>query len=103
VYRQTFSILINLNHSIGNRHFLNLKQKNVKWLFDEYDNIMCYVDIHCHQGLILYSWRFDQNQSSDPKMNFTNSSYDNVRGIDDDNEYREYLSSYFVALLSWIY
>jgi hypothetical protein len=40
--------------------------------------------------LILHNWGDDQNQSFDPFTNFRNNSFNSVRGIRNDAEYREF-------------
>lgn len=65
--------------------------RNVVWMMDTYPRIRWFLDIHSYSELILYNWGDDENQSSDPNMNFANSSFDSLRGIDNDTAYREYL------------
>jgi murein tripeptide amidase MpaA len=76
----------------GNSPFSEPETSNVKWLFDEIRGISYYLDIHCAVGAIYYCWGIDQNQMTDPKMNFTNPDYNNKRGVEDD-EYSEYIPS----------
>lgn len=67
--------------------------KNVVWIFDNFPRIKWYVDIHCHGEKILTSWGDDENQSSNPNMNFLNPAFDNVRGLEGDSAYKEYIPS----------
>ena len=76
----------------GSHSFSEPETRNVKTIFDEYDGIRNYVDIHCALGTIFYCWGIDQNQTVKPEMNFKNSNHNNIRGIEDDDQYREYIS-----------
>lgn len=67
--------------------------KNVVWIFDNFPRIKWYVDIHCHGEKILISWGDDENQSNNPNMNFINPAFDNVRGLEGDSAYKEYIPS----------
>ncbi len=40
---------------------------------------------------ILTSWGDDENQSNNPVMNFKNPSFNNIRGVDEDEAYKEYI------------
>lgn len=64
--------------------------QNIASLFDSYPNICWYIDIHSFDGVILYSWGDDQDQSDDPSMNFQNSAYNGQRGLG--TTYGEYIS-----------
>jgi murein tripeptide amidase MpaA len=77
----------------GTAAFSEPETKNVKYLFDTYNNIRYYVDIHSYGEMILYSWGDDENQNLDPNMNFRNPSYDNVRGKPRDLDYREFIET----------
>lgn len=67
--------------------------QNAAWVHDHFPNIRFFVDLHSFSQDILYSWGDDDNQSSDPSMNFMNPAYDSVRGILGDNAYNEYIPS----------
>ncbi len=77
----------------GTAAFSEPETKNVKYLFDTYNNIRYYVDIHSYGEMILYSWGDDDNQSMDPKMNFRNPRYDGVRGVPRDLDYKEFIET----------
>jgi carboxypeptidase T len=64
----------------GVKAFSEPESSNVKHLFDKYDNIQYFVDIHSCGEMILYNWGDDSNQSDDPSMYFLNDKYTNVRG-----------------------
>jgi hypothetical protein len=59
---------------------------------DEYEGIGHHIDIHGVVGEFYHNWGDDENQSTDPEMNFTNSVYDGKRGVNGSDEYGEYIS-----------
>lgn len=65
--------------------------RNVIHLLDTYSQIQWMIDVHSYSQLIYYTWGDDENQTTDPGMNFLNPAYDGTRGIDGDAAYREYL------------
>jgi murein tripeptide amidase MpaA len=65
--------------------------KNVCWLFDTYPDIKRFVDIHSYSELVMYNWGDDEDQTTDPAMNFHNSAYNTKRGIGGDTAYKEYI------------
>jgi len=71
--------------------------QNVTWLFDQHPAVGYFIDIHSFGEDILYNWGDDDNQTTDPEMNFRNAAYDGARGIPDSarggdpEKYREYL------------
>jgi len=75
----------------GSSAFSEPETRNIKWLLDEFEGIGHYVDIHCAVGAIYYCWGIDQNQVIEDKQNFKNTQYDQVRGIENDEEYKEYI------------
>jgi len=70
---------------------------NVRWLLDRYPSVGYFIDIHSFGEDILYNWGDDDDQTTDPSMNFHNPAYDGRRGIPDSSpggdpdKYREYL------------
>lgn len=64
----------------GTAPFSEPETRNVKWLIDSYVNLTMFLDLHSYTGDVLYNWGDDDNQSSDPGMNFANSVYDGQRG-----------------------
>ncbi len=76
----------------GTAAFSEPETQNVKFLMDEYKGIGHYVDIHGVIGEFYYNWGDDENQSSHPEINFTNSVYDRKRGVNGSDEYGEYIS-----------
>ncbi|ARV43896.1 M14 family metallopeptidase [Bacillus inaquosorum] len=67
--------------------------KNVVWMFDRFPQIKWYLDIHCHGEKILTSWGDDENQSNQPNMNFKNPAFNQVRGLEGDSTYKEFIPS----------
>jgi len=70
---------------------------NVTWLLDRYPSVTHFVDVHSFGEQILHNWGDDDNQTTDPSMNFRNPAYDDKRGIPDSTaggdpaKYREYI------------
>jgi murein tripeptide amidase MpaA len=77
----------------GQAAFSEPETRNVRFLFDSYDNISYFVDIHSYSELILYSWGDDNNQNTEPGQNFQNAAHDGKRGIVNDSLYREFIST----------
>ncbi len=81
----------------GPSAFSEPETRNVKWIYDNFPNIGYFVDLHSFGSDILYSWGDDDNQETDPSMNFQNPAFNNVRGILDalgqpnHAAYREYI------------
>lgn len=65
--------------------------RNVVWLLDTYPQIRWFIDVHSYSQLLYHNWGDDQNQITDPNMNFRNAAYDGDRGVDGDAAYREYI------------
>ena len=68
--------------------------QNIRTLLDTYPQIGYFVDIHSYSELILYPWGDDENQTTNPDMNFRNPAYDSRRGrVPDDpaHVYKEYI------------
>ncbi len=76
----------------GKSVFSEPETRNVKWLFDEYDGIGHYMDIHCAVGAIYYCWGIDQNQFVQKEQNFRNPEFNQFRGVENDQKYREFIS-----------
>jgi len=64
--------------------------QNVVWLLDRYPRALWFVDVHSHVPAIYYNWGFDENQTTDPSMNFLNAAFDHKRGSPHD-AYREFI------------
>ncbi|MDQ3957341.1 MAG: VWA domain-containing protein, partial [Actinomycetota bacterium] len=65
--------------------------KNVRWLLDAFPRTRWFFDVHSYGTWILRNWGDDENQSTDPDMNFRNPDYDSARGIQGDTAYKEYI------------
>jgi murein tripeptide amidase MpaA len=75
----------------GASAFSEPETRNVRYLLDTYKNICCYMDVHSYSQLVLYPWGDDDNQTTDPSMNFMNPAYNGLRGTLGDSRYREYI------------
>ena len=70
---------------------------NVAWLLDRVPSVGYFIDVHSFGEDILYNWGDDDDQTTDPTMNFHNPAFDGKRGIPDSTpggdpeKYREYL------------
>lgn len=84
----------------GDAPFSEPETRNAKWIHDHFPNIGYFIDLHSFGEDILFSWGTDDNQTTDPGMNFMNAAYNDVRGILDHppgqaghEAYREYIPS----------
>lgn len=77
----------------GGSAFSEPETRNVRHLFDTYQNIGYFVDIHSFGELILYNWGDDNNQTTDPGQNFLNPVHNGQRGTPHDTLYREFIST----------
>jgi murein tripeptide amidase MpaA len=64
--------------------------QNVVWLLDRSPGTRWFIDVHSYVPAIYHTWGFDENQTSDPSMNFRNALFDGTRGRAD-GTYREYM------------
>ena len=64
--------------------------QNVVALFERYPNARWFIDVHSYVPAIYHGWGFDENQTSDPSMNFLNAAFDGQRGKAGD-AYREFI------------
>jgi murein tripeptide amidase MpaA len=74
----------------GPSAFSEPESGNAKWIFDNFPNVGFFVDLHSYGEDILYSWGDDEDQTSDPNMNFRNPAFDGTRGVAGD-AYKEYI------------
>jgi len=79
--------------------FSEAETQNVRFLLDSFPNIGCMIDVHSYSEDILYPWGDDDNQTTDPLMNFTNPAYNGLRGVPGDSAYKEYIPQ---ADLDWL-
>jgi carboxypeptidase T len=84
----------------GSGAFSEPETRNVRYLLDTFPNILGMIDVHSYMQLILHPWGDDNNQTTDPTMNFQNPAFDGLRGTSGDSLYREYIPeadlNYFV-------
>jgi carboxypeptidase T len=75
---------------------------NVVWLLDRYPSVGYFIDVHSFGEDILYNWGDDDDQTTNPRMNFRDPAFDGRRGILDSetdpdkvdpnrDKYREYI------------
>jgi murein tripeptide amidase MpaA len=78
--------------------------QNIVWLLDSYTKIKWHIDLHSAVPVILHSWGSDQNQTSDPSQNFSNTAFDGIRGRSGDSDigYGEYIPSKDLKLVKKI-
>ena len=67
----------------GPNAFSEPETQNCRWLLDQHPNVGWYVDLHSFSEDILYNWGDDDDQTTDPTMNFQNAAYNSVRGLAD--------------------
>ena len=74
----------------GPSAFSEPETQNAKWVFDNFPNIQFFIDLHSYGQDILYSWGDDEDQTTDPSMNFQTPAYNGMRGVAGD-AYQEYI------------
>ncbi|KAI4595441.1 hypothetical protein KJ359_006787 [Pestalotiopsis sp. 9143b] len=80
----------------GKAAFSEPETQSIKWVLDTHTNVEWFLDLHSDAGVVLYSWGSDDNQSTDPSMNFLNSTYNKARGVSPDRTgfvYTEYTTA----------
>lgn len=75
----------------GPSAFSEPETQNVRWLLDTNPRTRWFLDLHSSGEQILINWGDDDNQSSNPAMNFQNASFNGVRGWGGDAAYREFI------------
>lgn len=75
----------------GPSAFSEPETQNVRWLLDTNPRTRWLLDLHSAGGQILINWGDDDNQSTDPAMNFHNASFNGVRGWGGDAAYKEFI------------
>jgi carboxypeptidase T len=75
----------------GPSPFSEPETRNVRSLLDGHANIVSMIDIHSYSEDFLYPWGDDENQSSNTGMNFKNATYNGLRGVPGDTQYKEYI------------
>jgi murein tripeptide amidase MpaA len=74
----------------GPSPFSEPESRNVKWLLDTNPRTRWFLDVHSYSEDILFSWGHDEDQSTDPSMNFRNAAFDGKRGNPGD-AYKEFI------------
>ena len=74
----------------GPHAFSEAETRNVAWVFDQFPRVRWYMDIHSAVGDILFNWGDDNDQVTDPSMQFLNPAWDGKRGLFGD-AYREWI------------
>jgi murein tripeptide amidase MpaA len=75
----------------GGGAFSEPESRNVRHLLDAFPQVVYYLDLHSYAQQFYYPWGDDDDQTTDPAMNFTNPAYDGLRGTPGDAVYREYI------------
>jgi murein tripeptide amidase MpaA len=75
----------------GPAAFSEPETQNVKWLLDSYPRTHWFLDVHSYAEDILFNWGDDENQSTNPAMNFRNAAFDGTRGLGGDAAYQEFI------------
>ncbi|OXY89426.1 hypothetical protein BEK98_38295 [Streptomyces diastatochromogenes] len=65
----------------GPRPFSEAETLNVKWLLDTHPRVRWQVDVHSYTQVFGHNWNDDDNQTTNPDMNFRNPAYDGKRGV----------------------
>jgi len=82
----------------GPSAFSEVETQNVRWLIDNNPRTRWFIDVHSYARDILYNWSDDEDQTTDPTMNFRNPAFDGIRGIDGDAAYKEFIPSGDLAI-----
>lgn len=77
----------------GPNAFSEPESRNVRHMLDTYSNIAFMADVHSYSELILHPWGDDDDQTTDPSMNFQNPAFNGVRGTTGDAVYKEYIDA----------
>lgn len=77
----------------GAAAFSEPETRNVRSLLESHPNVDCMMDVHSYSQLVLYPWGDDENQTTNPGMNFQNPAFNGMRGTAGDTLYKEYIPS----------
>ena len=75
----------------GRAAFSEPETRNVRALLDANPNVRFFLDMHSYSELVLFPWGDDNNQTTNPSMNFHNAAFDGLRGVLGDTVYREFI------------
>jgi murein tripeptide amidase MpaA len=68
--------------------------RNVVWLLEKYKKTGWFIDVHSAIPAVFHGWGLDQNQTTNPQMNFLNPAFDGKRGQENDNAiYSEFIEA----------
>ncbi|ULO23745.1 M14 family zinc carboxypeptidase [Methylocystis sp. SB2] len=87
----------------GPSAFSETETKNVRWLLDTYPRIRWFIDIHGYTfaGEIYYPWGDDENETTNPAMNWRNPAFDHQRGRSGDGV-KEYIHPNDLAIHQYL-
>jgi murein tripeptide amidase MpaA len=71
--------------------FSEPETQNIRFLVDSFPRIRWFIDVHAFKSEIYYPWGDDENQTTNPAMNWRNPAFDRKRGREGD-AYGEYIS-----------
>ncbi len=74
----------------GPSAFSEPESQNVRDMLNKFPHIVGMLDVHSYSEFILYPWGDDENQTTQPTMNFKNSNFDGQRGQKGDT-YKEFI------------
>ncbi|HJU53352.1 MAG TPA: M14 family zinc carboxypeptidase [Pyrinomonadaceae bacterium] len=74
----------------GPSAFSEPESKNVRQLLDTFPHIVGMIDVHSYSEFVMHPWGDDENQTTQPTMNFNNALFNGQRGLTGDN-YKEYI------------
>jgi murein tripeptide amidase MpaA len=82
----------------GPSAFSEAETRNVKHLLDTFSRTRWFIDVHSYSQDMLYNWGDDEDQSTDPSMNFRNPAFNGTRGLPFDAAYKEFIPSGDLAI-----
>lgn len=87
----------------GPSAFSEIETRNMRWLLDTYARIRWFIDIHGYTfaGEIYYPWGDDENQTTNPAMNWRNAAFDHQRGGSGDGV-KEYIHADDLAVHQYL-
>ncbi|HEY0379227.1 MAG TPA: M14 family zinc carboxypeptidase [Pyrinomonadaceae bacterium] len=74
----------------GPSAFSEPETQNVRQLLDTFPHIVGMIDVHSYSAFVMYPWGDDENQTTQPTMNFKNAAFNGQRGQTGDT-YKEYI------------
>lgn len=74
----------------GPSAFSEPEAKNVRQMLDTFPHIIGMIDVHSYSEFVMHPWGDDENQTTQPTMNFNNAAFNGQRGLKGDN-YKEFI------------